>query len=108
MIEAGKSSSKTDLWSLGVMAYEMACFRQPFEGDSIAQLYDSISGKDYKSLPATYSINLSKFVDNLLRKNPKNRPTLGRKMSRQTICFTTTRSSSRQELTSWALKTISG
>lgn len=73
-----KINRKTDLWSLGVVIYEMATLGLPFEGESISQLYDSIMKKDYKSIPASYSSNLSKLIDKMLRKNSKNRPEIGR------------------------------
>ena len=72
-----KITRKTDIWSLGIIAYEMATLNLPFEGESISQLYEAITKKDYKSLPASFSVNLSKFIDRSLRKDAKNRPDIG-------------------------------
>lgn len=69
-------TSRSDLWSLGVIAYEMATFRYPFEDDSVNKLYDSIMSKDYKSLPGSYSSNLCSLIGSMLRKNARNRPSI--------------------------------
>ncbi len=50
----------------------------PFKGDSLPKLYTEICSKDYLAIPNHYSSNLCKFVDKLLRKNAKNRPTIGK------------------------------
>lgn len=54
----------------------MATFKHPFEGETMNKVYDNIMTKDYKSLPASYSSNLSAFIGSLLRKNAKNRPSI--------------------------------
>lgn len=75
-IDGGKLTSRSDLWSLGIIAYEMATFKHPFEADTVNKLYDSIMNKDYTSLPGSYSSNLSNIIGSLLRKNAKNRPSI--------------------------------
>lgn len=74
-------STAHDLWSLGVIVYRLCTLQHPFKGESIPELFDSIVSKDYKSIPKEYSLNLSQLISSLLRKNVKNRVTLGRRPS---------------------------
>lgn len=78
--------SAHDLWCLGVLVYQLCTSGEPpFSGDTIPRLYSSICSKDYPAIPDCYSSNLSKFIDSLLRKNAKNRPTLGTFGLRQSL-----------------------
>jgi NIMA (never in mitosis gene a)-related kinase 1/4/5 len=74
-------STAHDLWSLGIIVYQLCTLQHPFHGESIPELFNAIVSKDYKSIPSEYSLNLSQLVSSLLRKNAKNRVTLGRRPS---------------------------
>ena len=76
-IEGGKVSTAHDLWSLGVIVYQLCTLQHPSNGESIPELFNAIVSKDYKSIPEDYSLNLSQLISSLLRKNVKNRVTLG-------------------------------
>ena|SRR3990167_6008432 len=66
-----------DMWSLGVLLYEMCTLEFPFDGDSVPAMRTSILQKDFKPIPDTYSSNLNSMITGLLRKNPKNRLRMG-------------------------------
>ena len=50
--------AQSDIWSLGVILYEMACLRLPFQAESMSQLYKVVTKGVYKPLPHHYSKDL--------------------------------------------------
>ncbi|KAJ1425272.1 kinase-like domain-containing protein, partial [Ochromonadaceae sp. CCMP2298] len=82
-------NSKTDIWSLGVVLYEMMCLRLPFEGKSMKDLCANIIGKNPAAPSSAYSRELRELLRDTLLKNPKVRPginsILGRDVMRSKI-----------------------
>lgn len=71
----GKSyDKKSDIWSLGIILYELAALKFPFEGKDISSLYESIKKGKYDRIPSEYSDDLQKVIDMCLKKKPSNRP----------------------------------
>ena len=58
---------KTDVWSLGCIAYELATFQRPFHGQSFPALVNKILKGKYSPLPGTYSANLGRVVEYMLK-----------------------------------------
>lgn len=73
--------TKSDLWSLGVVTYELAALRVPFHGTSLPAVALQIIGADPEPLPESYSADLSQIVFGLLDKMPQKRPRLDRVLS---------------------------
>jgi serine/threonine protein kinase len=66
-------SKKADVWSLGVLLYEMACLRRPFTGDSMLKLFDRVMRSKYAPLPEHYSQGLCDVVESMLQFDPRVR-----------------------------------
>ncbi len=67
--------SKSDIWSLGCVLYEMAALRPPFMGDGMKQLYQKVVRGEYPPPPPVYSADLVGVIRVLLQTNPLLRPT---------------------------------
>lgn len=64
---------KADLWSLGVLAYELIALRYPFTGQTLPQLIMRIIGGKYTPLPSSVSAELRLLVTTLLQQRPQFR-----------------------------------
>lgn len=75
----GTLDGRSDLYALGVMAYQLLTGRLPYEGDSMGQLLAQIALGDPTPLSALrpdLPPALSALVARLLSKSPKDRPTV--------------------------------
>ena len=66
-------SAKADVWSLGILAYELMSLRLPFEAKSMGQLGDAVCRKDPPALPNRYSPALRELVMGMLTKDAERR-----------------------------------
>jgi Tol biopolymer transport system component len=66
---------RTDVFSFGVVLFEMLSGRQPFTGDTIPDILASVLARepDLAQLPATVSIRLRAIIRRCLEKNPRRR-----------------------------------
>jgi NIMA (never in mitosis gene a)-related kinase len=55
IINSKPYNSKTDIWSLGVMLYEMCCLKPPFDGPNLHMLAMKIVRGAFTPIPGTYS-----------------------------------------------------
>lgn len=75
MIKNDEYNQSVDVWSVGVLAYELCSGYAPFHAKDSKNTYAKISQVDYK-LFSFFSPELKDFIRKLLRFNPEDRMTL--------------------------------
>ena len=78
-------SFKTDIWSLGVILYEMCCLKLPFKAQNQFILQKKIQECKYNPIPDRYSQDLKLLVERLLVVDPSNRPSITQILSMSII-----------------------
>lgn len=69
-------NNKSDVWAAGVLLYELAELRHPFDGQSMAQLMAKITRGVYNQPSSRYSRELREVVNLCLEKDPARRPSM--------------------------------
>ena len=67
---------KSDIWSLGVLLYEMCALRMPFDASNLPQLYIKIINCNYPPLSNNYSNELKDLVKSMLNEISLKRPNI--------------------------------
>lgn len=66
----------SDVWSLGILLYELCCLTPPFQGSNFNDLCDNIKLGEYEDIPIFYSEELGELIASMLNKDPILRPTV--------------------------------
>lgn len=69
-------SFKSDIWSLGILLYEMTALKMPFDANSLPLLYVKIIRGNYSTVPNSFSKELRNLINSLLLVDPEKRPTI--------------------------------
>ncbi|XP_027531332.1 serine/threonine-protein kinase Nek11 isoform X1 [Neopelma chrysocephalum] len=67
-------NTKSDIWSLGCILYEMCCMNHAFTGQNFLSVVIKIVEGDTPSLPDRYPSKLNALLSSMLNKNPSLRP----------------------------------
>ncbi len=73
---------KSDIWSLGVVLYELCALRCPFAGANMKGLMLCISKGSYAPIPSSFSSETRKLIADMLNLNPKLRPSINELLRR--------------------------
>lgn len=76
IIEDSPYNSKSDVWSIGVVLYEMTTLRHPFDADSLVILASKILKDQYPPPDASYSSDLVSLIQSMLSKKSSLRPSI--------------------------------
>ncbi|CAI2373105.1 unnamed protein product [Moneuplotes crassus] len=66
----------SDIWSLGVLLYELCCLTPPFAGSNFNDLCENIKIGKYEDIPVFYSEELGQLIKAMLNVDPNMRPTI--------------------------------
>jgi len=66
-------NSKADIWSMGVVLYELLALMQPFVATNVAALVMKIMAAEFPPLPSSIRTEVSEVVKRCLQKNPEER-----------------------------------
>jgi Serine/threonine protein kinase len=78
-------SFKSDIWSLGVILYELCALKPPFDAESLPKLAMKIVRGIYNPLPSQYSRELKNLVSMMLVLDPAKRPSVNEILSKSPL-----------------------
>ena len=73
MIAEKQSTTKVDMWALGVMLYQLFSNKHPFEAATYFDTMNLIRNGEPAPLPSTVSPFIKEIIAKLLDKNPETR-----------------------------------
>jgi len=78
IVESKPYSFKSDIWSLGILLFEMCELRPPFNGRSITELALQIVRANYSPIGSEYSQELHDLLASLLNPEADQRPSVNK------------------------------
>lgn len=67
---------KSDIWSLGVLLYELTTLRYPFTGTSMGELTRKITRGKFAPPPSHFGADLRELIKDMLCTSPEKRPSI--------------------------------
>jgi serine/threonine protein kinase len=77
--------SKSDVWSMGVVMYELCALHPPFMANSMELLYKKVIQGVFPNIPNRYSNDLNSIIKSCLQLRPENRPTCEKILSLEQV-----------------------
>ncbi|CAC5411498.1 Serine/threonine-protein kinase Nek2,Probable serine/threonine-protein kinase nek3,Serine/threonine-protein kinase Nek1,Serine/threonine-protein kinase Nek8,Serine/threonine-protein kinase Nek3,Serine/threonine-protein kinase Nek4 [Mytilus coruscus] len=74
-------SSKSDIWALGCVLYELCALDPPFDAQNLISLFFKIIKGEFIRIPSRYSDPLNDLVQAMLKRNPDERPSASQILS---------------------------
>jgi NIMA (never in mitosis gene a)-related kinase len=81
----GGYDSKSDIWSLGCLLYEMLSLKRPFTGQNVGDIMRRVMTRTPAQLPIQYSKEIRDLTVRLLAKRPAERPSINEILQVQLI-----------------------
>jgi NIMA (never in mitosis gene a)-related kinase 1/4/5 len=81
VVQSKPYNSKTDIWSMGVMLYELCALKPPFDAPSIPLLTMKIIRGVYNPLPSSFSPEIKNLVKQMLEIRTELRPDVNKILS---------------------------
>jgi NIMA (never in mitosis gene a)-related kinase len=74
IVQSKPYNSKTDIWSMGVMLYELCALKPPFDAPSIPMLTMKIVRGIYNPIPSSFSPEIKNLIKQMLEIRTDKRP----------------------------------
>jgi len=74
LIQNKPYSFKSDIWSLGILLYEMCALKMPFDGSNLAALSVRIVKGNYTPLPTSFTKDIRALISSMLHVDMNKRP----------------------------------
>ncbi len=84
IVQSKPYSFKSDIWSLGILLYEMCSLKMPFDASNLASLSLKIIKGSYNPLPTVFTKDLRGLVASMLNIEMNKRPSIN-EILRQSI-----------------------
>jgi NIMA (never in mitosis gene a)-related kinase len=76
LIENKAYNEKTDIWSLGVILYELSALKAPFAGRTFVELTQKIASCEFEQIPSFYSHWMRQLISRILVREYQKRPSI--------------------------------
>ncbi|CAD8202206.1 unnamed protein product [Paramecium pentaurelia] len=72
--ESKPYNTKSDIWGLGCLLYELCTKQKPFQGESLPEVFKNIILSETPKLPEGFPEFYQDIINQCLQKNPQDRP----------------------------------